>query len=38
MSAALSFGIYLIIMFRFMFNDDEKKMMETFLPGFLQRF
>ena len=38
LSAALSFGIYLIIMFRFMFNDDEKKMMETFLPGFLQRF
>ena len=38
LSATLSFGIYLIIMFRFMFNDDEKRMMETFLPGFLQRF
>ena len=38
LSATFSFGIYLIIMFRFMFNDDEKRMMETFLPGFLQRF
>lgn len=37
-SAAIGFAIYLVIMFKFMFDDDEKRMMGTFLPGFLQRF
>ncbi len=38
LSGAVSFAVYLVIMFKFMFTDDEKRMMDTFLPGFMQRF
>ena len=38
LSGSISFVAYLVIMFKFMFSDDEKRMMDTFLPGFMQRF
>lgn len=38
LSFLVGFAVYFLVMMRFLFNKDERGLVVTFLPGFVQRF